>query len=35
MDFGNTVAQLLELLLYKPEGGGFDSHWGHCDSSLA
>ena len=31
---GHAVAQLLEILLYKPEGRGFDSQWGHWDSSL-
>jgi len=24
---GDTVAQLVEALRYKPEGGGFDSRW--------
>jgi hypothetical protein len=26
---GHAVAQLVEALCYKPEGGGFDSRWGH------
>jgi hypothetical protein len=28
------VAQLVEALLYKPEGRGFDSRWSHWDSSV-
>ena len=30
----HTVAQLVEALLYKPEGRGFDSRWCHWDFSL-
>ena len=26
---GHAVAQLIEALLYKPEGRGFDSRWCH------
>jgi hypothetical protein len=26
---GHAVAQLVEALLYKPEGRGFDSRWCH------
>jgi hypothetical protein len=29
-----SVAQLVEALLYKPEGHGFDSRWGYWDFSL-
>jgi hypothetical protein len=28
--WGQAVAQLVEALRCKPEGGGFDSLWGHC-----
>jgi hypothetical protein len=28
------VAQLVEALLYKPEGRGFDSRWCHWNFSL-
>ena len=28
------MAQLVEELRYKPEGRGFDSKWGHWDTSL-
>jgi hypothetical protein len=31
---GHAVAQLVEALRYKPEGGGFDSCCGHWDFSL-
>jgi uncharacterized membrane protein len=31
---GHAVAQLVEALLYKPEGRGFDSRWCHCNFSL-
>jgi hypothetical protein len=27
--FGHAVAQLVEALRYKPEGGWFDSRWCH------
>jgi hypothetical protein len=29
-----AVAQLVEAVRYKPEGGGFDSRWGNWDFSL-
>ena len=29
------VAQLVEALLYKPEGRGFESRWCHWNFSLA
>jgi hypothetical protein len=29
------VAQLVEALLYKPDGRGFDSRWCHWNFSLA
>jgi hypothetical protein len=29
-----TVAQLVEALLHKPEGRGFDSRWYHSNFSL-
>ena len=32
--WGYVVAQLVEALLYKPEGHGFDSWCCHCNSSL-
>ena len=28
--WGHAVAQLVEVLRYKPEGCGFDSRWCHC-----
>jgi hypothetical protein len=28
------VAQLVDALLYKPEGRGIDSRWFHCNFSL-
>jgi hypothetical protein len=31
---GYAVAQLLEALLYKLEGRGFDYQWGNWDFSL-
>jgi hypothetical protein len=31
---GQTVAQLVEELRYKPEGRGFDSRWCHWIFSL-
>jgi hypothetical protein len=31
---GHAVAQLVEALLYKPEGHGFDSRWCHWNFSL-
>jgi hypothetical protein len=31
---GHAVAQLVEALRYKPEGGGFDSRWCHWNFSL-
>jgi len=31
---GHVVAYLVEILRYKPEGRGLDSHWGHGDFSL-
>ena len=31
---GHAVAQLVEALRYKPEGGGFDSQWCHWNFSL-
>jgi len=31
---GHAVAQLVETLLYKPEGRGFDFRWCHCNFSL-
>ena len=31
---GQAVAQLVEALRYKPEGGGFDSRWSHWNFSL-
>ena len=31
---GYVVAQLVKALLYKPEGRGFNSRWGHSDFSL-
>jgi len=31
---GHAVAQLVEALLYKPEGRGFDSRWCHWIFSL-
>jgi len=31
---GYVVAQLVEVLLYKPEGRGFDSWWYHWNFSL-
>jgi hypothetical protein len=31
---GNTVAQLVEALRYKPEGRRFDFLWGHWDFLL-
>jgi hypothetical protein len=31
---GHAVAQLVETLLYKPEGRGFDSRWCHWNFSL-
>jgi hypothetical protein len=30
----HAVAQLVEALLYKPEGRGFDSRWCHWNFSL-
>ena len=32
--WGHAVAQLVEALLYKPEGRGFDSRWCHWNCSL-
>jgi len=32
--WGQTVAQLVETLRYKAEGGGFDSRWCHWNFSL-
>jgi hypothetical protein len=32
---GYAVAQLVEVLCYKPEGRGFDSRWCHWNFSLA
>jgi hypothetical protein len=32
--WGHAVAHLVEVLLYKPEGGGFDSRWCHWNFSL-
>jgi hypothetical protein len=29
-----AVAQLVKALRYKPEGRGFDSHWGHWNFSV-
>jgi len=26
---GHELVQLVETLWYKPEGGGFDTRWGH------
>jgi hypothetical protein len=31
---GHAVAQLVEALLYKPEGSGFDSRWCNWNFSL-
>jgi hypothetical protein len=31
---GHAVAQLVEVLRYKPEGRVFDSRWCHCKFSL-
>jgi len=31
---GQAVAQLVEALLYKTEGRGFDSRWYHWNLSL-
>jgi hypothetical protein len=31
---GHAVVQLVETLLYKPEGRGFDSHWCYWNFSL-
>jgi len=31
---GHAVAQLVEVLRYKPEGCGFDSRWCHWNFSL-
>ena len=31
---GHAVAQLVEALRYKSEGGGFDSRWCHWNFSL-
>jgi hypothetical protein len=31
---GHAVAQLVEALLYKPEGRGFDRHWCYWNISL-
>jgi hypothetical protein len=31
---GHAVAQLVEVLCYKPEGRGFDSRWCHRNFSL-
>jgi hypothetical protein len=31
---GHSVAQLVDALRYKPEGGGFDSRWCHWNFSL-
>jgi len=32
--WGHAVAQLVEALLYKSEGRGFDSQWCHWNFSL-
>ena len=34
VSWGHAVAQLVEALRYKPEGGGFDSRWCHWNFSL-
>jgi hypothetical protein len=31
---GYAAAQLVETLLYKPEGRGFDSRWNHWNFSV-
>ena len=31
---GHAMAQFVEALRYKPEGGGFDSRWCHWNFSL-
>ena len=31
---GHAVAQSVQALRYKPEDGGFDSRWCHCNFSL-
>jgi hypothetical protein len=33
-DWGYVMAQLVEALRYKPEGGGFDSRWCHWNFLL-
>ena len=34
MSGGNTVAQMVEALRYKPEGRGFDSRRGRCSLAV-
>jgi hypothetical protein len=34
LKLGHAVAQLVEELLYKPEGRGFDSRWCHWNFSV-
>ena len=34
IDVGHAVAQLVEVLRYKPEGRGFDFRWCHLNFSL-
>jgi hypothetical protein len=29
LNMGHVVVQLVQVLHYKPEGRGFEFHWGH------
>jgi len=34
LPYRHAVAQLVEVLRYKPDGRGFDSGWYHCNFTL-